>query len=218
MNFARRTLSWWLLLGALWMAALPVAHAETRHFTIETHRSRGVFVSDAVIDTMTGQTRAMQGSVQVDFDHLQATRGTVQFPVKSLHTGLDLRDEHMQGESWLDAKKYPVIRFEITKVEGPTSLAPGQTVQVQVEGRITIHGVTRPVKAKLKVTRSGPGSNPERLRVRGQFKIKLTDFGISVPLPVRLKVANEILVKVDLSARAADAAGAHGAGGGEANP
>ena len=207
----RRPASWLLLLGSLWMAAVPAARAESRRFAIERGRSRGVFVSDAVLDTFEGQTRAMRGMIQVDFEHLQATRGFVQFPVASLRTGIELRDEHLRGESWLDAKKHPHIRFEITKVEGASSLAPGQTVEVLIHGRITIHGVTRPVKAKVKVTRSAAqGDSPERLRIRGQFEIKLTDFGISVPLPVRLKVSNEILVKVDLSARPAPAAEGRG--------
>lgn len=219
MTPTRRTVSWLLLIGALWVAAAPVARADVRRFAIERSRSRGVFVSDAVLDTFEGQTRAMHGQIQVDFERLQATRGHVQFPVSSLRTGIELRDEHLRGESWLDAKKHPHIRFEITKVEGASALAPGQTVEVQVHGRITIHGVTRPVKAKVKVTRSAAqGDAPERLRIRGQFKIKLTDFGISVPLPVRLKVSNEILVKVDLSARAMPAGppgGAEREGSGE---
>jgi hypothetical protein len=36
--------------------------------------------------------------------------------------------------------------------------------------------------------------------------VRLTDYGVSVPLPVRLKVANEIQVNVDLRAVAATAA------------
>ncbi len=181
-----------------------VVEAQPRHFVLQRGKSRAVFVSDAVLDTFEGHTRALRGEVQVDFEQLTATRGNVSFPVASLRTGIDLRDEHLRGDSWLDAKRFPEIRFEITKVEGAERLAAGQTVELKVHGKITIHGVTRPVVAKVKVKRvAGEGSRPERLHVHGNFKIKLTDFGISVPLPVRLKVSNEILVKVDLWAHAA---------------
>ncbi len=195
-----------ILLALAALLAPAAARADSRRFVLQRGKSRAVFVSDAVLDTFEGHTRALRGEVRVDLDDLRTTRGHVAFPVASLRTGIELRDEHLRGDAWLDAARFPSIRFEITqvKVKGSASLQPGQTANVEVHGKITIHGVTRPVVAKLKVERvAGQGRRPERLHVHGRFQIKLTDFGISVPLPVRLKVSNEILVKVDLWAHAA---------------
>ncbi len=42
--------------------------------------------------------------------------------------------------------------------------------------------------------------NGDVIRGHATFRIQLTDYNVSVPLPVRLKVANEIRVNVNLRA------------------
>ena len=114
-------------------------------------------------------------------------------------SGRDLRDEHLQGDGWLDAKKNPNIHFEITEVilgkKSSVELKPNKDTRVQVRGKFTAHGVTRPVTANGTVKWSG-----NALRIKADFTANLTDHDISVPSIVRLKVANEIAVSVDLHA------------------
>ncbi len=44
------------------------------------------------------------------------------------------------------------------------------------------------------------GIDADMLRVQGEFHVALTDYGISVPMILRLKVSNDIRVRVDLTA------------------
>ncbi len=160
-------------------------------------KSKATFVSDAPLETMTGKTNKVTGALSVDPADITTTTGDFKAPVSSLRTGNDLRDEHLQGDGWLDAKKNPFIHFEISEVilgkKGNKALKQGKDTKVEVKGKFTAHGVTQFVTAKGTVNWSG-----DAIRIKASFPVNLTDHEISVPSIVRLKVANEIQVSVDL--------------------
>jgi len=137
------------------------------------------------------------GSVRVDPANLAATRGRIVVRVASLRTGIELRDEHLRSAEWLDAGAHPDMVFEITGVTGATSLPANQDVNVQIRGRLTLHGQTRDVTAEARVRWDGTA-----LRGRARFSIRLSDYGVSINEAVRLKVSNEIAITVDVRAGA----------------
>ncbi|MBK8172860.1 MAG: YceI family protein [Sandaracinaceae bacterium] len=197
---------------AVLLSLAPSAQAQTRQFVVRNDGgSRVQFVSDAPLETITGVTSGLSGEVSVDPANLATVAGRVQASVASLRTGVDLRDEHLRGESWLDAAHHPSATFEVTGVEGATALRPNEAVNVRVRGRFTIHGVTREITTTGRVRlipltpelARTPGINGDVLRIQATFTVRLTDYNVSVPLPVRLKVANDIQVTVDLRAVAA---------------
>ncbi len=199
------------LTAALALAA-PAA-AQPRTFTIrDDGGSRIQFVSDAPLETITGVSSHVTGEVAFDPADLSSARGTVRVRVASLRTGIDLRDEHLRGDGWLGAQRFPDATLEVTRVEGAQSLSPNHPTTARVHGRFTLHGVTREVVSEATV-RLIPFSEELRaarvdgdvLRVQASFRVRLTDHGVSIPLPVRLKVANEIEVNVNLRAVAPSA-------------
>jgi polyisoprenoid-binding protein YceI len=180
------------------MAVPATSFADSTTFRIGgDNKSKATFVSDAPLETMTGITKKVSGVLEVDPTDITSTTGTFKAPVKSLRTDNDLRDEHLQGDGWLDAKKNPFIHFEISEIvlgkKGNKALKSGKDSKVEVKGRFTAHGVTQFVTAKGTVNWSG-----ETIRVKASFPVDLTAHEISVPSIVRLKVANEIQVSVDL--------------------
>jgi polyisoprenoid-binding protein YceI len=156
--------------------------------------SRIQFVSDAPLEKITGVGHAVTGDVELDPAAVAATKGTVELAVASIKTNVDLRDEHLRGPDWLDAAKYPKIKFEIKKVSGPATLTPNQPVDLQIQGKVSMHGVTRDETATAKV-RWNPS---EGAKVTATFKVNLTNYKISVPSLVRLKVSDEISLNVML--------------------
>jgi polyisoprenoid-binding protein YceI len=157
------------------------------------------FVSDAPLETMTGKSSKVTGSLTVDPADITNTKGSFKVPVVSLRTDNDLRDEHLQGDGWLDAKKNPNIHFEITEVvlgkKSSRELKKGKDTKVQVKGKFTAHGITRPATANGTMNWSDSS-----LHIKAEFTAVLEDHDISVPSIVRLKVANDIAVSVDLRA------------------
>jgi polyisoprenoid-binding protein YceI len=180
------------------MSLPALAQAEAKTFRIGGNsQSRATFVSDAPLETMTGKTNKVTGTLTVDPADITQAKGSFKVSVKSLDTGNDLRDEHLQGDGWLDAKNNPFIHFEITEVvlgkKGSVELKQGKETRVEVRGNFTAHGITKPVTATGRVKWSG-----DQIQIKADFPVKLTDHDISVPSIVRLKVANDIAVSVDL--------------------
>jgi polyisoprenoid-binding protein YceI len=156
--------------------------------------SRVQFVSDAPLEKITGVGHSVTGDIELDPSAVQATKGKIELEVASIRTNIDLRDEHLRGPAWLDAAKYPKIKFEIKKVSGVGALLPNQAAELEILGKVTMHGVTRDEPAKATV-RWIPG---EAVRVQAQFKVNLTNYKIAVPALVRLKVSDEIALNVQL--------------------
>mgnify|MGYP001028966899 CR=1 FL=1 len=183
-----------LIVAALLLPSL-LASASPRELQVDREKSRATFESAARLETIHGVADEVRGTVEVDPDDLTTARATVVVPVASIRTGIELRDEHLRGERWLDAKRHPEIRFELTRVEGPSRLVEGEEVSAKLHGRLTVHGVTRPVvaSAKIKWARGA-------VEAKARFTLKLSEHGVEIPSVVQLKVADEITVRVQLRA------------------
>jgi polyisoprenoid-binding protein YceI len=183
------------VLLALSLMAPLFALGQARSLRVDQAKSRAMFESSAKLETINGVSSEVRGRVELDPADLTTARATVEIPVASIRTGIDVRDEHLRGEKWLDAAKHPEIRFELTRVEGPTSLARGEEVSAKLHGTIAIHGVEKPIVANAKVKWMGSA-----VEAKARFQVKLSDHGIAIPEIVRFKVANEITVRVQLIA------------------
>lgn len=196
MNSATRV----CLMLAVCLAAPAVTRADaTTYRVLDDGKSSATFVSDAPLETMTGKTSKVTGTLTVDPMDITKAKGSFKSPVVSLRTDNDLRDEHLQGDGWLDAKKNPNIHFAITEVvlgkKAATELKKNKATKVQVKGKFTAHGITKPIAASGTVKWTDT-----EMHIKAKFTVTLEDHEISVPSIVRLKVANDIAVSVDLHA------------------
>lgn len=185
-----------------------IALAVARDFAITNQGgSRIQFVSDATLETITGVTSNVTGTLHIDPANVAGATGRVAVRTDSIRTGIDLRDEHLRSDTWLNAARFPEIVFQLSRIEGATALAPNQTVNATVRGRFTLHGVTRDVTARAQL-RYVPVTDDMRtnhitgdtVRVQANFQVRMSDYGVSIPSIVQLKVSNEIDVNVTLRA------------------
>lgn len=192
------------------LGTASIAYAVARDFAITNQGgSRIQFVSDATLETITGVTSNVSGAIHIDPANVAGATGRIAVRTDSIRTGIDLRDEHLRSDTWLNAGRFPEIVFQLTRIEGATTLAPNQTVNATVHGHFTLHGVTRDVSARAQL-RYVPVTDEMRtahisgdtVRVQASFQVRMTDFGISIPAIVQLKVSNEIEVNVTLRATA----------------
>jgi len=178
-----------LLLG---LYATP-ADAQTQELRVSN--GRATFTSDAPLETINGTTTRVAGSVSVDLANPGAASGTLIVPVASLRTGIALRDEHLQGANWLNAASHPNITLQVTAFEGASDFTGGERVSFRIRGNMTIKGTTRPVNIRAQgQLRDGA------FLVRARWRIRLSDYGVSIPAAVQAKVNNEIVVSVNIRA------------------
>jgi polyisoprenoid-binding protein YceI len=82
----------------------------------------------------------------------------------------------MLGPQVLDTAQYPTASYSITSVTPLDHQAIGETGNYQVDGKLDLHGVKRPVQFRAKVERAGAKGS---FRVRGEFSLLQTDYEIS---------------------------------------
>jgi len=199
MRCLNRLFSLALLLAPVAVAASASAQAQT--FQVDSSGGSSIqFVSDAPLEKFTGKSTALSGELTVDPQKPEKGKGDVKLDAASIKTNVDLRDEHLRGENWLDAKKYPHARFVINKITGADKLKPNDVTEVTVVGKFTLHGVTKDLSTKAKVRYTPGGAGKAALRVQTSFTVHLEDYKVSIPSIVALKVSPDIVVNVDLRA------------------
>lgn len=193
------------------LVGLTAAAASATDFEIMTAPvSTATYTSDADLETISGTSVQVSGTIATDLKDPSKTSGTITIPVTSLVSGVAMRDEHMAGENWLNAAKFPNITFAIKslKLKGDSkTLANGTSVQADATGDFTLHGVTKtitiPVRASYREVPAGQvyGLEGNLLRIETNFSIKLSDYGVNIPAPLTAKVANELSLTVKATAK-----------------
>ncbi|HEY3226339.1 MAG TPA: YceI family protein [Planctomycetota bacterium] len=175
-----------ILAAAVALAGLAFAPAPDETTFYVGHHVKFVnitFESQADIETIVGTTNKARGEVKAD---LEKATGSVSLtvPVASMKTGIDMRDEHLRSEMWLDAKKFPEITFVSKKVERDGDAEN----RVKVTGDFTMHGVTKEIAVtvswkELPAEAAKKGGFPDGrwLKFSTEFQVKLSDHGVKIP-------------------------------------
>jgi len=117
----------------------------------------------------------------------------VTVPLGGLDTGIALRNRHMR-EKYLETAKYPSAVLAVPR--GALALpADGATTSAEASGQMTIHGRTRPVVIRYRVTRTGSA-----YAVEGTVHVVMTDYGVSVPSYLGVTVKPDVDVVVSFRA------------------
>jgi len=124
---------------------------------------------------------AKTGSVDVTID------------MKSVDTGSDLFNEHIQGPDFLDTAKYPTATFKSTKVNFDGDKP------VTVAGDLTIKGVTKPVVLTLSSFQMMPHPmmKKDALGANASVVVKRSDFNAGKYAPY---VGDEVTIEIAVEA------------------
>lgn len=179
-------------------------------------RNQASFTSDAPFEKIVGLSSGLDATVMINpGDITQKPMGKVKVSIANIKSGIDLRDEHLRSEMWLNAGKFPYAEFQLTGIKNPSSktLNDGQKVKATLVGKFTVHGVTKDIevpaelryfKESEKTKAKAPGN---LLVANADFKIKLADYGVMIPDMVVGKVNDEVSITVNFVASDKNASG-----------
>ena len=136
---------------------------------------------DKTTGTVVLDKAAKTGSVDITID------------MKSVNTGYDTFNEHIQGEDFLDTAKYPTATFKSTKV----NFAGDKPVSI--DGNLTIKGVTKPVTLKVTnyINMPHPMLKKDAIGADATVVIKRTEFNAGKYAP---HVGDDVTITVSLEA------------------
>jgi len=139
---------------------------------------------DSPLEPIAGVAEKIEGTLTLDPEQPASATGTLSIPTASLRAPLEAMTGHLKSDGWLAADKFPSIKFELKKVENVKKTGDG-AYSADATGDLTIKGVTKSVTAKaegvyrvdgLKLRQRGtPG---DTYKIRADFKIKRSDYGI----------------------------------------
>ena len=159
------------------------------------------FISDAPLEKIVGNAPS-KGTFSIDTADLSAMRGEASLQVASMKTGNDIRDEHLRGDDWLEANKYPTIKFVIKSAAADGELVTKGEVtggNVILTGELSIHGVTKEIQAKANVKWKG-----DKFKITSSFSISLADYNVQgASGVVGKKVGKTIQLQVALKGKGA---------------
>jgi polyisoprenoid-binding protein YceI len=118
----------------------------------------------------------------------------VTIDTKSVDTGSDLFNGHIQGPDYLDTAQFPTATFKSTSVKFDGDKP------VSIEGNLTVKGVTKPVK--LTVTSFKHGQNmmkKDAIGADATATIKRSDFNMGKAVPM---VGDDVTLEIVIEAMA----------------
>ena len=174
------------LLLCLLLRGAPAAHAQGRYFTKTGLVS---FFSSSPIEDI--EARNQQVAAVLDLGSGQLA---FSLPVKGFVFKRTLMQEHF-NENYLESDKFPRATFAGRFVEFEAGqLATAGPHPAQVEGDLTLHGVTHRIRVPATVELRGG-----QLLAQATFPVASADYNIEIPLLVRGNIAKIISVHVDLA-------------------
>lgn len=149
-----------------------------------------------MISNVRGRFESFTG--QVEFDEEDPTRSTVSVEIDaaSINTREPQRDGHLKSPDFLDAEKYPSLRFDSTRVEKVDDS------HGRIMGNLTIRDVTREVV--LNVEYAGQAKSPWGTTSAGfsaTTKINRKDYGLVWNAALEtggVLVGDELTISIDL--------------------
>jgi polyisoprenoid-binding protein YceI len=132
------------------------------------------------------------GTLMIDREKPENDKLNVTIKVADVITGIPELDKHLKGSDFFDVEKYPTATFVSDKVE-----VNGK--EAKVYGKLTLHGVTKPVTLDVKLNKEGnhPISKKYTAGFSGTTRIKRSDFGINAYLPM---LGDEVILTIEAEA------------------
>jgi polyisoprenoid-binding protein YceI len=163
------------------------------------HTTAEFKVRHMMITNVKGQFSGVTGVVTLDEKDVTKSRVEASIEVTSINTREADRDTHLKSEDFFHVEKFPALHFASTRV---TRAGQGE---LQVEGDLTIRGVSRKVTFAVEGP-TPPGKDPwgnTRMGFSATTKINRKDFGLTWNAALEtggILVGDEVTITLDVEA------------------
>ena len=130
-----------------------------------------------------GVFRGLKGTVNFDEKNLSASKFDVSVDVSSINTGNGMKNTHAKSAKWLDAEKYPEIKFTSSEI---TSTGSGY----QAKGTLEFHGVKKEITIPFSFQNNVFSSN---------FEINRLDYDVNTSEPAHGASVLKVEITVPVS-------------------
>jgi polyisoprenoid-binding protein YceI len=180
------------------MTTLTAPQTAVSTWNIDAAHSVAEFkVKHMMISNVKGQFTGVSGSLGLDEDDVINSKIEASIDAASIKTGDAQRDAHLKSADFFDAEKFPALRFKSAAIRRKGD------GELEVEGELTIHGVTRTAKFAVEGP-TPPGKDPwgnTRIGISAIAKINRTDYGLTWNAALEtggILVGDEVTITLDV--------------------
>lgn len=181
-------------------ASQPAARTVTFRIVPEQsearYRVREQLLGRSLPNDAVGRTNAVEGQIVIAADGtIDSQQSQVTVDLTTLKSDEARRDNYIK-QNTLEVDQYPTATFQPTAVSGlPWPLPTNGQLQFQLEGNLTVHGVTKPVTWNVEATVDG-----NRITGTATTQVTFEDFGMTPPrVPVVLSLEDTITLELDFT-------------------
>jgi polyisoprenoid-binding protein YceI len=170
------------MLGAIFLAGSAQAQTPpSGTYGVEPQHTQVMFGVNHLGFTMYyGIFSHASGTLVLDSSNPSASKLEVSVPVSSVLTPSSRLNGELQGAQWLNAQAYPDMTFRSTHI---TRTGPDTA---QVEGDLTLHGVTHSLTLEAKFNHAGenPLDHHFTLGFEAHGVVRRSEYGVSTYVPM----------------------------------
>ncbi|MDQ0169734.1 YceI family protein [Paenibacillus tundrae] len=153
------------------------------YFSVTTSQETVNFVDEQVSGTWT-----------INVDDASQMKAEGQIEMDGIDSGNGQRDGHVKQADFFDIATYPQATFTATSFEGlPAEWPVGQTVDVKMNGTLTVKGVEKEVTFDAKAAYDN-----DQVLLSATSMVTFEDFGMENPHSVVLSTENDIKLQLEL--------------------
>jgi len=111
--------------------------------------------------------------------------------IKSFKFKAPLMEEHF-NENYMESDKFPKATFKGKIMNFNASKLTAAKTAYDLEGDLTIHGVTKRIKTKVMLSNAG-----QKVAASSNFSVKPQDYKIEIPALVKDKIAENVKIALN---------------------
>jgi len=199
MNFFRKpnlALSASALIASGLMLTSPLSLMAGTVYTIEpTHTSVDLHYIHLGYSRMTIRFMSVSGTIDLDENKISQSKVNIEIDTTKVNSGVAAFDEHLKAEKFFDTTAHPKAQFQSTKITQTSDTT------ADIDGNLTIKGITKPVVLKAKLNKKGlhPMAKTMAVGFSATTQIKRSDFGMSSAVPY---VSDQVDIVIEVEALA----------------
>lgn len=170
---------------------------EQNVYTLDPAHSHVRFwVRHLMISKVHGEFRTVSGTVKANSQDLTTAQIEVSIDTASITTGNEGRDQHLKSADFFDVENYPTMTFRSTAVK------PAGEGEYDIEGELTLHGVTKPVTLRAEATEEVPSPfGGTKVGVSATGKLDREAFGLVWNMALEtggVTVGKDVNIQIDV--------------------
>jgi polyisoprenoid-binding protein YceI len=187
-----------ILIGIIALASTSVALANDAYRFDQAHSKIGFSVHQ-FLGTTNGKFTKCDGKIDIDREHPENSSVTARIDVRSIDTAIVKRDNHLRSAEFFAVEKYPEITFKSRSVK-KTGAEAGD-----IQGDLTMHGVTKPVTLHVKLLSSPNDTKQTRWSVTTE-PLKRRDFNLmfSQSAEAMSGISQSVAINIEIQAMHAE--------------